>query len=314
MRVLVFGLGALGSVFAAFLKKAGHDVFAVGRPRVVEAVKKGGLKVSGLWGEHGVKLEKVYPSVEGLPEREFDLVILTVKSYDTERALEELKKVSFRYLMLAQNGYGNYERAVEVFGPEKVILSRVIFGARLVSPGEAEVTVSADDVVIGSPAGAIDGKFLEELARLLSEAGIPTRHEPAVYKYLWDKILYNSALNALGALLETNYGTLARLEETRELMDRVIEEIFAVAEAKGIELFHRSADEYKRLFYEKLLPPTAEHYPSTYWDLMAGKRTEVDALNGAIVRLGREAGVPTPVNEVITNLLKAKEKLKLPQG
>ncbi len=313
MRILVFGLGALGCAFAGFLKKAGHEVYGIGRSKIVDPIRKRGLKITGIWGEHKVDLKEVYTSIGELPVREFDLVILTVKSYDTEKALKELNKVSFKYLLLAQNGYGNYERAVEVFGKEKVILSRVIFGATIPEPGEVKITVIADDVVLGSPENAIPKEELERIASLLTEAGIPTRFEREVYKYLWDKILYNSALNPLGALLETNYGTLAALPETREIMDRIIEEIFAVAEAKGIELFHRSAEEYKKLFYEKLVPPTADHYPSMYWDLKSGKRTEIDALNGAIVRLGREVGVPTPANEFITLLIKAKEKLKVPQ-
>jgi len=311
MRILVYGLGALGSAFAGFLKKAGHEVYAIGRKRLINPIKESGLKITGIWGEHKVDLKEVYGSINELPLKDFDLVILTVKSYDTERALEDLKKVSFKYLLLAQNGYGNYEKATKVFGKEKVILSRVIFGAKIPEPGEVEITVIADDVVIGNPDRAIDEKELQRLAHILTEAGIPTRYSPDVYKYLWDKILYNSALNPLGALLETNYGTLAELPETRKIMDEIIEEIFKVCKAKGIELFHRSAEEYKQLFYEKLIPPTAEHFPSMYWDIKSGKRTEIDALNGAIVRLGKEVGIPTPVNETITDLIKAKEKLKL---
>ena len=311
MRILVYGLGALGSAFAGFLKKAGHEVYAIGRKRLINPIKESGLKITGIWGEHKVDLKEVYGSINELPLKDFDLVILTVKSYDTERALEDLKKVSFKYLLLAQNGYGNYEKVTKVFGKEKVILSRVIFGAKIPEPGEVEITVIADDVVIGNPDRAIDEKELQILAHILTEAGIPTRYSPDVYKYLWDKILYNSALNPLGALLETNYGTLAELPETRKIMDEIIEEIFKVCKAKGIELFHRSAEEYKKLFYEKLIPPTAEHFPSMYWDIKSGKRTEIDALNGAIVRLGKEVGIPTPVNETITDLIKAKEKLKL---
>jgi len=311
MRILIYGLGALGSAFAGFLKKAGHEVYAIGRKRLINPIKESGLKITGIWGEHKVDLKEVYGNIKELPVKDFDFVILTVKSYDTERALEDLKKVPFKYLLLAQNGYGNYEKATKVFGKEKVILSRVIFGAKIPKPGEVEITVIADDVVIGNPDRAIDERELQRLAHILTEAGIPTRYSPDVYKYLWDKILYNSALNPLGALLETNYGTLAKLPETRKIMDKIIEEIFKVCKTKGIELFHRSAEEYKKLFYEKLIPPTAEHFPSMYWDIKSGKRTEIDALNGAIVRLGKEVGIPTPVNETITDLIKAKEKLKL---
>jgi len=309
MKILVFGLGAIGCAFAGFLKKAGHEVYAIGRPKIINPIREKGLKISGIWGEHRVDLKEVYTSVEELPVRDFDLVILSVKSYDTEKALENLKRVNFKYLLLAQNGYGNYEKAVNVFGKNKVVLSRVIFGAEIPQPGEVRITVIADDVVIGNPDGAIPEGELKRTAETLNRAGIPTRYSPDVYKYLWDKILYNSALNPLGALLETNYGTLGELSETREIMNRIIDEIFSVAKAKGIELFHKSADEYKELFYKKLLPPTAGHYPSMLQDIKAGKKTEIDALNGAIVELGKEVGVPTPTNELITLLVKAKEKI-----
>jgi len=309
MRILIYGLGALGSVFAGFLAKKGHEVYAIGRNRLINPVKKKGLKITGIWGEHLIKLEKLYSSIEELPEKSFDWVILTVKSYDTEKALQDLRKISFEYILLAQNGYGNYEKAIEIFGKEKVILARIIFGATILQPGEVKVTVIADDVVIGNPDRAIPEEKLKNIAQLLNLAGIPTRYSPEVYKYLWDKIIYNSALNPLGALLETNYGTLAQISETKEIMDKIIEEIFEVTRAKGIELFHKNAEEYKKIFYNQLIPSTAQHYPSMYWDLKKGKKTEIDALNGAIVLLGKEVGVPTPVNEVITKLIKAKEKL-----
>jgi 2-dehydropantoate 2-reductase len=310
MRILVFGLGALGCAFAGFLKKTGHEVYAVGRERIIKPIKEKGLKITGIWGEHLVKLNEVYTNIEEIPVKDFDLVILTVKSYDTESALEELKKVNFRYLLLAQNGYGNYEKAVKVFGKERVILGRVIFGAEIPKPGEVKITVIADDVVIGNPDKAIPEEEIRKIAETINEAGIPTRYESEVYKYLWDKILYNSALNPLGALLETNYGTLAKLPETREIMNRIIREIFEVAKAHGIELFWNSAEEYIEHFYKKLIPPTAEHYPSMLQDIKAGKRTEIDALNGAIVKLGKDKGISTPINETITNLIKAKEKIK----
>jgi len=310
MRFLVYGLGAIGSAFAAFLKRAGHEVYAVGRERLIKPVKERGLKVTGIWGEFSVNLDGVESSLDRLPVGDFDVVVLSVKSYDTERALEDLQKVNFKYLLLAQNGYGNYEKAVERFGKEKVVLSRVIFGAEIPEAGTVKITVIAAPVVIGNPDGAIPEGELKRLAEVINSAGIPTEYSSDVYKFLWDKILYNSALNPLGALLETNYGTLAKTEETRELMNRIIEEIFQVAEKKGIPLFWKRPEDYIEHFYKKLIPPTAEHYPSMLQDIRAGKRTEIDALNGAIVKLGKEVGVPTPVNEVITKLVKAKEKIR----
>ena len=126
---------------------------------------------------------------------------------------------------------------------------------------------------------------------------------------LWDKILYNCALNPLGAILECTYGQLAGREETRRIMDAVIDEIFLVARAHGIALNWASPEAYREHFYTRLVPPTAAHFPSMYYDVKCRKRLEIDALNGAVVRLAREKGISVPVNETITNIIKAKEAL-----
>ena len=302
MRVLVVGVGAIGSVYLAFLTRAGHA--AAGLVKKGRRVEK--IRVEGIWGD----FETPVRTVEDLLELDFEpeLVILSVKSYDTERALEILEGLNWEgaYLLVAQNGYGNYEKAVSVLGEGKVILARVIFGSEVLEPGHIRITVCADDVVIGDPSGRIKESLLQDLASTFTEAGIPTRFEREVYKYLWDKIIYNSALNPLGALLETNYGSLAENPYTRELMDRIIEEIFDVLKAAKIETFWKSTEDYRKVFYERLIPPTAAHYPSMLRDVKKG-RTEIDSLNGAVCELGRKFGVPTPTNEFITKMVKAKE-------
>ncbi|RLJ70746.1 2-dehydropantoate 2-reductase [Hydrogenivirga caldilitoris] len=304
MKFLIVGVGAIGSAYLAFLTKAGHDAIGL----VKRGRKLNRISVRGIWGEFDTPVKTVedISLLGSVP----DLIILSVKSYDTVSALELIRPVFGKdtLLMIAQNGYGNYEAAVERYGKGRVILARVIFGSRIIEPGAIEITVSADDVVIGDPSGILSEKFLTELADIFTRAGIPTRYEREVYRYLWDKIIYNCALNPLGALLEVNYGTLSENPHTRSLMDRIIYEIFEVTRSAGIETFWKSAEDYKRVFYEKLIPPTAAHFPSMLADIKRGK-TEIDALNGAICKLGEKHNVATPVNMVITELVKAKELL-----
>jgi 2-dehydropantoate 2-reductase len=150
---------------------------------------------------------------------------------------------------------------------------------------------------------------IEGIAAALNSAGIPTASTENISAILWDKILYNAALNPLGAILECTYGQLAEHSESKMLMDAVIDEIFLVCHAHGIQLNWTSADAYREHFYGKLVPPTAKHFPSMYHDVKAGKRLEIDALNGAIVRLAGEKGLPVPLNDAITRLIKAKEAL-----
>jgi 2-dehydropantoate 2-reductase len=313
MKFLIFGLGALGTVFATCLKSSGHTVYAFVKEKHLTNLKDRKLKVTGLFGEKEAEIDGYFINPEDLKNKAIDLIILSVKAFDTHKAVSQIQRFikPDTLVLLAQNGYGNYEIAKELLGKEKVILGRVIFGARVIEPGYAEVTVIADDVVIGQPDKAISLTKLEEIAQIFREAGIPTRVSEEVYAILWDKILYNSALNPLGALLECTYGDLARIEETRVLMNKIIEEIFEVTKANGIQLNWKNAEEYKKHFYEKLIPPTAKHFPSMYYDLRSGKRTEIDALNGAIVKLAKKVGLKAEVNEVITNLVKAKEKLNL---
>lgn len=309
--ILITGLGALGTVFGALLKKSGHVVFALTKTKHLSALIDRRVRVSGIWGEHEAVLDGVYDSVAPLAGRSIDLIILTVKSYDTREAIEQVKPLVGKdtLVIVAQNGYGNYEIVSSAVGREHTLLARIIFGAKVTEPGKAEVTVIADDVRIGQPHNAVDAGRIRGIASAIKAAGIPTEYAPNVEAILWDKILYNAALNPLGAILECTYGQLAENPETRQIMDGVIDEIFAVARAHGIALNWKNADAYREHFYTRLVPPTAKHFPSMYYDVKAGKRIEIDALNGAIVKLAREKGIAVPVNETITSIIKTKERL-----
>ncbi len=311
MKILVFGLGALGTVFATFLKEAGHEVYGITKDKYLEILKNKPLEVHGIWGEHKAFLNGLSSSTNSFKNIQFDLIILTVKSYDTEKAVKQIKPLIGKntLVLVAQNGYGNYEIVSKEIGEEHTILGRVIFGSRIIETGKAEVTVIADPTRIGQPDDAVPEEKIKKIAKIIDEAGVPTKYDKNVYQLLWDKILYNCALNPLGAILECNYGTLAKTEETKEIMNKIIREIFKVAEAHNIKLNWKSPEEYIKHFYETLVPPTAQHYPSMYHDLKAKKKLEIDALNGAVVKLAKEKNLEVPVNETITNLIKAKEKL-----
>jgi 2-dehydropantoate 2-reductase len=256
-------------------------------------------------------LDGIYAGIGPLLNEKIDLILLTVKSFDTEIAAKMISPLAVddAIVVSAQNGYGNYEAVAGIVGKEHTLLARVIFGARIVKAGCSEVTVIADDVRIGQPEGAIPEELIIKIASEINKAGIPTSYALDVNEILWDKILYNCALNPLGALLECNYGRLAEDNETRQVMNELIQEIFQVARAQAIKLHWESAESYIDYFYNKLVPPTKEHYPSMYHDLRAGKRLEIDALNGAVVGLASEKGVPVPVNKTIVSLIRAKEEL-----
>ncbi|MDR1617137.1 MAG: ketopantoate reductase family protein [Syntrophomonadaceae bacterium] len=313
MKILIYGLGAIGSVYAGVLAGAGHQVWAWDVADVIEEIKNREVKITGILGSHTSCLEQIVSSVDQLDNREFDLIMISVKAYDTKIAAQNIKSLLSKnnYVILGQNGYGNYEAASEAIPKENLIVARIIFGAETLRPGQARVTVIADDVTIGNPDKLIDEQKLEELAAIISAAGVPTKTVPDIMKSLWGKILYNSVLNPLGAILEVNYGALAADPGICSIMEQLIDEIFAVLKAEGQEMDWRSAEDYKSYFHRKLMPSTGGHFPSMLYDIKNSRRTEIDALNGAVSYLGAKHHVATPANDMVIKLLKAKEQMAL---
>lgn len=309
-NILVVGLGAVGTVFATFLKESKHNVYGLVKDHHVKFAKDNTLNVEGIWGNHKARLDLITSNIKDLKDVDFDLIIVAVKSFDTEEAIKKILPLikPKTKILLTQNGYGNYETASKYIDKSKILLGRVIFGSKLTEPFHAYITVNADDVRIGQPENLLEDKEVLDVVCTIKHAGIPASFSKDVHKVLWDKILYNCALNPLGALLECSYGTLAENKETKELMDLIIDEIFQVAKLNNIRLNFDNPEDYKKLFYEKLIPPTKDHFPSMYYDLKSGKRTEIDALNGAIVKLGENVGYLPRVNFTITNLIKFREK------
>ncbi len=313
MNILVFGAGGVGSVLGGFLARMGHDVSLVGRDWHLDAVRKQGLVITGIWGDYRIKAFQCYRSVSEVPKKDFDLVLLTVKSFDTAKAMDELlpflgKKTS---LISLQNGLGNIETILEKgLKPENYLIGRVIFGVEL-EPGIAKVTVNADDVRIGELPGVETKLSAFQAARIFSLAKVPAQPVPNILTYIWSKVIYNCALNGICSLHEMPYGEILESTETRKAMERVAEECYAVGQKKGIKLDPPNADGFITLLKEKLIPSTAAHYPSMLQDLRRHRRTEISALNGAIRRFGEQLGIPTPENKRIEEAVLASESHKV---
>lgn len=189
----------------------------------------------------------------------------------------------------------------------------MIFGTEITAPGKARVTVYADRLMIGGYDREVTRRQRERIEAMISRldrAGIPSGFTEEIQPFLWAKILYNCPLNPLGALLNVDYGVLGDSPELRGIMSGVIREIFAVARAEGISLFWENPESYEKDFYERLLPPTRTHRASMIGDLARGTPTEIDAMNGWIVRLGKQHRVPTPWNEALTRLIRFSAGLR----
>lgn len=252
MRFLVYGAGALGQALGCMLACDGHTVDMILRPRFIETIRQTGLHVSGIFGsftappENLGLLTNVHDSKGG-----YDYVLLTTKSYDTRESVEQLTLLpnsEQSYFVSLQNGCDNIEILSRKFGMAKTIGGRVITGFEILKPGEVAVTVSADDIHVGNSVSGSISQTVTELAEMLTRAGHPCLAVPDIHKSLHAKLLYNCALNPLGAVLGVNYGPLAERDETREIMNRIIDETFAVISATGEQRHGKMRQTIKKFF------------------------------------------------------------------
>ena len=168
------------------------------------------------------------------------------------------------------------------------------------------MTVYTEPILLGSLQNE-SPDCLSKITELITSSGIKCEITYELDKYLWAKMLYNCTLNALGAILDVTYGELTENEYTLEIMNSIIDEIFEVIKASNYETLWSSADEYRDIFYSKLVPDTYNHYSSTHQDIQKKIKTEIDSLNGKVIQLGEINKVNVSTNKLIYNLIKAIE-------
>ena len=293
----------------------------------MEAVRKNGLVIDGLLGEHLVDTLETFTDLSDIEiDSGVTAVFISVKSSDTAEAVQKLAEsglVGDTTLVISlQNGLGNLEQIRETFGPQRSFGGRVIFGAQVTQPGHVHVSVWADKVLIGAPkadlsqadplrshpgqgSGQAGLSAAGDLAQLLTLSGIETEIDDNIEAALWGKVLYNVGLNPLSALLKVSYGELGRQGNARALLIALIKEAFSVA-SREVQLAWGSADEYLDLFFSQLLPSTDSHFSSMLQDIEQGRETEIEAITGQVIRRAELLNLPVPVNRVVYDLVKAK--------
>jgi 2-dehydropantoate 2-reductase len=313
LRVLVIGAGSVGLGLASCLLKSGQQVEIVARGEAGARLRTHGLVRTGLFGEFRARTGTfaVHPAIAQVPARPFDYLLVCVKSFDSEPVARELAGCpglvsSASKIVLFQNGYGNFETFAAHFPREQLFVARVITGFCKTDRHRVEITVHAAPILVGSFLSG-HSAAVAELCAAISRGDIPARVSGQIGRDLWAKILYNSMLNPLGALFGATYGELGASAHTRAIMDRIAAEAFAVMEAWGFATHWPAAGIYLEAFYRQMLPPTRQHVSSMLQSIRKGQRTEIDALNGALVSLGRERGVPVPVDETIVSLIRFME-------
>jgi len=310
MRTLIYGGGAVGLGIASCLLKSKDQVDIVARESTVLALRKHGLVRTGIWGDYSAEPAAFagYTSLSELGTKVYDYILVCTKSFDSFEAAKDLSQCEWLFgektkIVLFQNGWGNAEVFSSFFKPEMIYNARVITGFSRPKNNEVTITVHADSIHIGSLFSS-DLACIENLCQSIDKGGIPCEVTGNIEKDLWAKMLYNCALNPLGAILDVPYGVLAENESARIIMKGIVEEVFDVMKVAGCETHWQSPKDFLEVFYQKLVPDTAEHKSSTLQDILAKKTTEIDALNGAVIKLAEKYGLRVPYNSVIYNIIK----------
>jgi 2-dehydropantoate 2-reductase len=296
-RTAVLGAGAVGCYFGGMLARAGAPVTLIGRPRHVETITRDGLCLETLHFRQQVPLAA---TTDVAAARAAAVVLFCVKTLDTETAAQELAPhlAADAVVVSLQNGVDNAERIRTATGIDAVP-AVVYVAAEMVAPGHVKHN-GRGDLLLG---GARPRRELEDLAALFVRAGVPCLVSDNIAADLWTKLIINCAYNAISALARSKYGRIVSYPPTRAVMRQVTEEALAVARADGVRF--PACDMVEAVF--RLGHAMSGATSSTAQDLARGKPTEIDSLNGYVVRRGAALGVPAPVNQTLHALVKLLE-------
>ena len=302
MKIAVVGPGALGCLVAGLLKtRTKEEIWLVDKsPDRAKRIREDGIKIEGLSGPFSVKL-----NITDKPKEigAVDLVIVCVKSYSTEEACKDIKDLMAEntYVLTLQNGIGNIQILNDYFGPEKVIAGITNHGSTLIGIGHVR-HAGKGDTIIGMSSGRLLGA-VRDAANLLVKAGFDTKVSKDVDSCIWSKLVINVGINALTAVTRLNNGRLIEYDGTKEILRLAVQEAVKVIKRKRIKLAYD--DPIQKV--ESVCKGTAQNVSSMLQDVLNKKRTEIDFINGAISRQAKSLGIPTPVNEVLANLVKTIE-------
>lgn len=301
MKIYMIGAGAMGGVYGGLLTRAGYDVTLIDpREDHIGKIRSEGITVEGVRGTHVIKLP-AQSSHAGLPPGDLAIIFTDSNSTrDAAKAARTLLKPE-GYALTLQNGIGNVEALVEELGRE-----RVIAGVSMNSAANPAAGRSAYTNVGMTSIGELDGRDsarVRQVAEMLNKAEIPTEIIPDPLNWIWGKFVLNCGVNALTAITGLRSGEMYRTPEVSALQDRVIDEIMAVVERKNLKLPEKDPrkkiKDHCRIRYNK---------PSMMQHIEQGRRTEIDALNGALVREAKALGIATPYNEAVVAVVKGLEK------
>jgi 2-dehydropantoate 2-reductase len=302
LNIMVIGAGAMGSLFGGRLALAGHNVTLIDVwQEHIDTINSQGLTLNLMGETHVANCAATRP--EDFKGGPIDFAILFTKAHQSRSALAAVAQTlqADTPMLTLQNGLGNVETIAAWVARDRIIAGTTTFPAVLEGPGKI-VSSGLGKTRIMTVSGQRP-PFLEQLATTLDQAGLHCEVDENVEATIWEKVAFNAALNALTTVARAPVKAVADSEHGRELARKVIEEVLAVARAKGIPVNRDAVD----TSVEMALRDHREHKPSMLQDLLASRPTEIDAINGAVVQQAAQLNIPVPVTETLWRLVKLIE-------
>lgn len=300
MRIAIVGAGAMGTLLAALLSRSKEEIWAldINKERAAKIMRQG-IAVEGL-SNFKANIKAAADPQEIGP---VDLAIICVKSYHTKEAMAFAKPlISSKTMVLTlQNGFGNVEVISEIVGSDKVLGGVTNAGATLIDHAKVRYAGKGETVI-----GSLDGRITIEMRyirELFNKVGLETKISRDIKGLIWSKLIINVGINALTAITRLNNGSLVEFDGTRKIMREAVTEAVKVAKRKRVKLIFD--DPLAKV--EAVCEATSGNISSMLADVLSKKRTEIEFINGVIVRQGQEMGIATPINAILVDLVKTIE-------
>ena len=301
MKIVVVGPGAMGCLFAAYLTKSKEEIWLLDKNKERSAkINECGISLEG---ESGLWQSKPRATANCQDIGKADLILICVKSFDTKAAIEQIRPLLFQEtkILTLQNGIGNIEIISEIAGEERVIAGITYEGATLIDIGKIRHAGRGETII-----GAIDGKTpvqMRAIREVFNQVGLECKMSRDIKSLLWSKLIINVGINALSAIARLPNGKLLEYEGTRRILRDAVTEAARVAKRKRIKLIFD--DPLAKV--EAACEGTQGNLSSMLQDVLRKKHTEVEFINGVIVRLAQELGIEVPANKFLLDLMKTIE-------
>ena len=299
MRIAIIGVGAMGMLFAGLLSKGGNDVYLLTRNKKTEKIlKKTGIKISGIT-KTTIPSSKLKITTNPAEIYRPDLVIILVKSHDTISTVPSIKKMTGKntVILTLQNGLGNHEILSEFIGKKRIISGTTSESSTLVKSGDIVHTGKGKTIIE-------EGDFSGQVAGIFNRCGIKTVLSDKIESVIWSKLVLNCAINPVAAISGVRNGEIINYKNLFEVAVEAGKEVVTVAKKMKIKIQFPDVAQ----IIKNVCNATSKNTNSMLADILSKRKTEIDSLNGAVIKIAEKLKVPVPVNKSLYEIVKKSEK------